>query len=140
MLKEELLRIRNMIPEGVPYMIEGNGNIEAYVGNRDCEFTFFDDNNNVICNVRPNNEQDGVRYKYPVMVQLVPYDQIQKISILHDLKSLREYLENTRLVSEEEIKKVITLVAPLCRANINPFEKTNRTLTTDEYLEVINKK
>ena len=65
---------------------------------------------------------------------------IQKISILHDLKSLREYLENTGLVSEEEIKKVITLVAPLCRANINPFEKTNRTLTTDEYLEVINKK
>lgn len=135
MEKEHLKAILALIPDGVPYMIEGNSNIELYVGYRDCEVTFFDDNTNTVINIRQNTSNSGARYKFPIMVQALPYDQIQRIVILLDPKTLETYLASTSM-TEEEQKKAYSVLAPLFRANINPLEGTNRTLTVDEYNDI----
>lgn len=136
MTADEIKRIIGKIPEGVPYMIEGNNNIELYVGNRECEYVLFDDTNNVVINFRSNTENGDIRYKKPIMSQAVPYDQIQRICTLLSFNDFKKYLDNLN-VSEEERTKAIVALAPLTKANINPFSNTNKTLTTEEYEKLV---
>lgn len=136
MEKAELKAILNTIPEGIPYMIEGNSNIELYKGNRDCEILFFDDNANVVVNIKRNSSNTGNRYKLPLMAQFLPYSEIQRVVILLDPKTLKEYLATTSMSNEEQ-KVAYATLAPLFKANINTLEGTNRTLSVEEYNDII---
>lgn len=132
----ELKNTINTIPKGVPYVIEGNSNIEVYVGNRDCNYTFFDDANQCVVNIGMNTVNCYNRYKYPILAQMVPYGEIQRITALFDIKTLIEYLK-TMGKSQDEINKVVEEMGPLLKSNMNPFENTNRTMTDKEYVELL---
>ena len=129
----QIKSIIQSIPEGVPYMVEGNNNNEVYIGNRDCEYTYFDHEKEVLINIKPNTENNGTRYKRPIDIQIMPYSEIQKIILNVDYNKLVEYLKNEG-VTEDVISTIIKRIAPLLKANINPFEKTNKTFTQDEFI------
>ena len=135
----ELAQVRKIlatIPEGMPFIVEGNGNIELYYGNRDCEYSFTDDDKEVFINIKPNTENNGVRYKRPFDVQILPYSEVQRITINLDYPNLVKYLKNEG-ISDDIIQTVSDKLAPLLRCNMNPFDNTNRALSVDEYQNLI---
>lgn len=109
-----------------------------YENLRDCEVMIWNDDKELLYVIGPirNGDSCYIKASTPYELYIFDYGQIQGMGIYLDYPTLINELTNFKvdgMITDEQLQQYITKLAPLSKVNTDPFTRTMRTYSDEDY-------